>query len=184
MLKAKSEDITIRNFLQEDISPLVNYWTKNSAEFWRVRGIDKAKLYSEQEFTDYYESTLRNDGDVKTVAVILYNGTAVGVHTLTDLIENESAVFHAHLWDEKYRTIGIGFYSYIKAAEFFMNKLRLNKIIFKTPKINIGANRVKEKLEIPCLGETVFESPVLIAPMQANLYELDRELLLKIKSRM
>ena len=183
MIRAKKEDVTIRNFLQEDITPLVNYWTKNSAEFWKARGLDKSKLMSESEFTDFYLNAFRKYGDVKTVAVILYKNKAIGVHTLTDFIENESAIFHAHIWNEEHRKIGIGNYSYIKAADFFMKKLNLKKIIFKSPKINLGANRIKEKLGIPCLGDTVFESPVLFAPIQANLYELDIELLEKIKAK-
>ena len=105
------------------------------------------------------------------------------MHTLTDLVENENAVFHAHIWDEENRKLGIGFYSYLKAADFCMVKLNLKKIIFKTPKISSGANRIKEKLGIPCLGETLFESPVQFTPLEANLYELDRDLLNKLKDR-
>ena len=64
-----------------------------------------------------------------------------------------------------------------------MRKLNLKKIIFKTPIINIGANKVKEKLGIPKIGETLFESPILFAPLEANLYELDREMLKKLKEK-
>nr|BDT28266.1 GNAT family N-acetyltransferase [Bacteriovorax sp. HI3] len=183
MDKIKKDDISVRRFLFEDITPLVDYWTKSSAEYWRERGLDKSKLSSEKEFTEYYENSFKTSGGVRTIAVILFRGKPIGVHTLTDFIENESAIFHAHIWSDEYRKKGIGFYSYPAAIEFFMDTLSLKKVIFKTPLINAGANKVKEKLGIPCLGETVFESPVLIGPLEANLYEVDRELLQKIKQR-
>ena len=183
MNSTKSTDVTIRDFLPEDIIPMVKYWTQSSAEFWKVRGVAKDKLNTEGEFTERYKNAFLNNGGVKTIAVIQFFGKAIGVHSLTDLIENESAVFHAHIWDEENRKRGIGFYSYLKAAEYFMYKLNLKKIIFKTPIINIGANRIKKKLGIPKIGETIFESPILFAPLEANLYELNLELLEKIKKK-
>ena len=183
MSKTKSTDVTIRDFLPEDIIPMVNYWTQNSAEFWKVRGVDKEKLNTEGEFTERYKNAFLNNGGVKTIAVIQFFGKAIGVHSLTDLIENESAVFHAHIWDEENRKRGIGFYSYLKATEYFMVKLNLKKIIFKTPIINIGANRIKEKLGIPKIGDTIFESPILFLPLEANLYEFDRDMLKKLKEK-
>lgn len=82
-----------------------------------------------------------------------------------------------------YRSKGIGYYSYPLSMDFFMKKMNFNKIIFKTPKINIAANKIKTKLNIPCLGDTIFDATVLIKPMEANLYEVDRELLDKLLSQ-
>lgn len=48
---------------------------------------------------------------------------------------------------------------------------------------NIGANRLKEKIGIPCLGDTIFDAPILIAPLEANLYELDQDLLKALKKK-
>ena len=148
MNSTKSTDVSIRDFFPEDITTMVNYWTQSSTEFWKVRGVDKTKLSTEGEFTERYKNAFLNNGGVKTFGVILFRKKAIGVHSLTDLIENESSVFYAHIWNEENRKRGIGFYSYLKAAEYFMHKLNLKKIIFKTPIINIGANRIKEKLGI------------------------------------
>ncbi len=48
---------------------------------------------------------------------------------------------------------------------------------------NYFANRIKEKIGIPLIGETVLDDPILIAPLEVNLYELDRELLIKLKEK-
>lgn len=170
-------DVCIRDFLPEDILPCVDYWTGNSEEFWRDRGVDKSKLKSRDEFIAAYEHAFKQMGDVWFLCTIVYKDIPIGVHALTDLLEGKSGVFHAHIWDKNCRGKGIGMYSYLKAADFFMKKLKLKKIVFKTPKINVAANRIKQKIGIPCLGETTFESPILIKPLEANLYELDRPLL-------
>lgn len=109
--------------------------------------------------------------------MITYNDKAIGIHGVTHVIDGESAIMHAHIWYPEYRQKGIAYFSYPLAMDFFMIKLDLKKIIFKTPKINIGANKVKQKLQIPYLGDTVFDGPVLLKPLAANLYEVDRVLL-------
>jgi RimJ/RimL family protein N-acetyltransferase len=183
MNKILSLDIDIRDFTRQEIEPLAKYWTGSSEEFWRARGIDKSKLQSKESFTAAYEKTFAEKGDVRSISVILLQGAAIGVHTLTDIIESESAVFHAHIWDEKHRGRGIGVFSYLKAADFFMKKLNLKKIIYKTLKINKSANRIKEKIGIPCLGETILESPLFTGPLEAKLYEVDQILLAELKKR-
>ncbi len=181
--KVLPADIDVRNFTHRDIEPLVKYWTENSEEFWRARGVDKAKLKPKDEFTAVYEKALLEKDDIRNAAVIVFRGDPIGVHALTDIVENESAIFHAHIWYENYRGLGIGVFSYLKASEFFMKKLNLKKIIFKTPKINKSANRIKEKIGIPCLGDTIFEAPILIEPLKANLYEIDEKILSCLKNQ-
>lgn len=69
---------------------------------------------------------------------------------------------------------GIGVFSYLKACDYFIKNLSLQKIIFQTPKINIPALRIKEKIGIPWLGDVIFDASVLIKPLDSNLYEVDR----------
>jgi RimJ/RimL family protein N-acetyltransferase len=138
-------DLRIRALEPCDIPRVVDYWTGNSAEFWRMRGVDKAKLSSHDEFVSGYERMFREGGKVPGTAVILLRGEPVGLHTLTDIVEGESAVFHAHIWSEELRGLGLGVYSYLKAAEFFFTTLKLKKILFKTPNRNPlrGGNRFR-----------------------------------------
>ena len=178
-----SVDVSIRPFARADILPVVDYWTGNSEEFWRQRGVDKAKFKSRDEFIAGYEKSFLEKGGIPTLVTILLNGEAVGIHGVSDIVQGESAVMHAHIWREEHRHRGIGIYSYLKAAEHFFNAFDLKKIIFKTPKVNQGPNRVKEKIGIPAIGETVFDAPMMMGPVQATLYELDRELLQVLKAR-
>jgi hypothetical protein len=178
-----AKEVSVRAFQEEDILPLVEYWTGNSEEFWRQRGVDPAKLSSRETFITGYQKAFKEKGGVSTVVTILLQGKAVGVHTLTDLIPKESAVFHAHIWKEENRHRGVGIYSYLKGSEFFLKNLSLKKILFKTPKLNMAAHRIKEKIGIPPLGDTLFDAPILLSPLPATLYELSLEQIQILKKK-
>ena len=176
-------DIGIRNFNHEDIAPTVSYWTENSSEYWLKRGVDLAKVKPKEEFLAHYTEKLESSGDIPSHCTIAFKGQAIGLHALTHIAQYDHAIMHAHIWSDEHRNKGVGYYSYPLAMDFFMKKFNFNKIIFKTPKINIAANKIKEKLQIPCLGDTILEASVLIKPLEANLYEVDRNLLDQLLAR-
>lgn len=176
-------DISVRNFAFDDIAPTVSYLTENSSEYWLKRGVDLAKIKPKKEFLEHYTEKLVSDGDIPSNCTIAYKGQAIGLHSLSHIAHHDHAIMHAHIWSPEHRRKGIGYYSYPLAMDFFMKKFNFKKIIFKTPKINIAANKIKEKLQIPCLGDTIFEASVLIVPLEANLYEVDRTLLDQLLTR-
>lgn len=174
------DQITIRNFQPDDFVALVDYWTNKSAEYWASLGVDKSKMKSRDQFLDFFNQTYKKLGDVPTVSVIEFCGKAIGVHTLTELKEGVSAVMHSHIFEPEFQRKGIAYFSYPKAINYFFHKFKLQKILFKTPKLNVGANKVKQKLGIPYLGDTTFESPISLGVIPANLYEVDKDLAEKL----
>jgi RimJ/RimL family protein N-acetyltransferase len=176
-------EVTMRDINFEDLDPLATYWCESTEEFWAERGVDIAKFGSKLNFIQTQTQSLQENGDLVRVAVIEYRGQAIGVHTLTELILGESAVFHAHIWHAEFRGLGIGVISYVKALDFFMRKLKLKKIIFKTPLINLGALRIKKKLGLEPLANVVFFSPLLFCPLQARLYEVDQQLVSQLLAK-
>ena len=111
-MKITSEQIAIRNFLPNDFSALVDYWTNKSAEYWASLGVDKSKMKSREQFLDFFNETYAKLGDVPTVGVIELSGKAIGVHTLTELKEGVSAVMHSHIFEPEFQRKGISFFSY------------------------------------------------------------------------
>ncbi len=183
MPKILPSEVVIRKFLEIDIEPLASYWTEGPDEFFTSRGVNRAKMKSKLECISSYKKAFAEECGIRDICTIVFRDRAVGVHTLTHLIEETEAIFHAHIWKEEDRKIGIGEISYIKGMDFFFETLKLKKIVFKTPKINIGANRLKQKLGIPCLGETIFDVPILIRPLSSYLYEVDKLLLDQLKKK-
>lgn len=183
MEKAQLSEVSVREFRLEDLPALVDYWLNTPEEVWIARGVDKSKIPSRERHYDGYQKAFAEKGGVPNQVTVLYRGQPIGTHLLNNLIQNESGLFHAHFWDESSRGKGIAVFSYLMACDVFFKNLELKKIIFKTPKINIPPNRVKEKIGIPCIGDTVLDAPILFKPLEAKLYELDWEMLRRLKKR-
>ena len=107
--------------------------------------------------------------------IIEIDGLVIGTHGITDIKANESAVMHAHIFDANFRRAGVCSFTYPRAALVFMDQFNLPKIVFKTPLQNVGAQRVKEKLGITCIGQELIENPNIIEGTMAKVYELGRE---------
>lgn len=105
----------------------------------------------------------------------LYDGNPIGMHTMNPLIEGDYGVFHAHIWEPSLRRRGVGLHSYPKALKIFMERFKLNRILFKTPTQNVGAIRVKEKLKIRYVGEEVINFGIIKDGTLAKVFEVTRE---------
>ncbi len=166
------KNISIRKLLQSDIELICNYWFGQSPSYWTDLGVDITRLGTRENYCTKMNTDFDKSNGIQEIAIILLNGEPIGHHSLTHHIENESAIFHTHIWNSTHRKQGIATISYPKACLYFFQTLRLKKIIFKTPKINIGANRLKEKLGIKKISETIYDGPLLLKPLEANLYEI------------
>lgn len=165
--------VDIRTLEKKDIDLIVQYWFSQPTDFWLSRGVDISKIGNAQTYKENLLNIFKLKASIPSIVIIELNGKPVGHHAISHIIPNESAIFHAHIWHEKHRKRGIASVSYLKACKHFAKEFKLKKIIFKTPKINIGANRLKEKLGINKIDSTIFDSPILIRPLEANLYELN-----------
>ena len=85
-------------------------------------------------------------------------------------------MYHAHIWLPEFRKKGIGSHSYVHAMRFYFDAFNLQSIKFDTPAINAGPNRLKEKLGIEVIGESILEShPILRPGIKIIHYEMTRE---------
>jgi hypothetical protein len=112
------------------------------------------KLRSEADNKESMISLCNRSTDKMPNLVILYDNMPIGVNLFNQIIEGDSALFHAHIWNADFRKKGISSYTYPNASLIFMERFNLKKVIFKTPALNIGALRVKEKLGLMPLGKT------------------------------
>lgn len=171
--------ISIRDLSEEDIPLVLNYWFRSPPGFIESMGVDLAKLPDEEEM----EKTLRERARAHAtsspsklnVLMILHDGQPIGCHTLNPIQEGDHGVFHAHIFRADMRGRGVGMHSYPKACRVFMDRFDLPRILFKTPKQNVGAIRVKEKLGIRRIGEEAVSLGVIKDGTLAVVFELKRE---------
>jgi hypothetical protein len=176
--------VKIRDMELADILPFKNYWYRSPEAFLRGMGVDPSKMVPEEEFEASLNETITKNSTGSVCKLpfltIELDGVPVGSHSLGDVVEGETAVFHAHLWSSHVRRIGLCTYTYPRAAKVFMERFGLKELTFKTPMLNHAANRIKEKLGIRPCGEEMLTYPFMIPGQTAKVYRLSRAALASI----
>jgi RimJ/RimL family protein N-acetyltransferase len=172
------QSIRVRDFSEDDMSQLIDYWYHSPRGFIEAIGIDPKKLLPEREFEKLVLDECRSNSLLTAskshLLTITYKDKAIGGHTLFPLVEGDHGVFHAHIWKAEMRGKGIAKITYPKACLIFMDRFNLNRILFKTPIQNIGAIRVKEQLRIRYIGEEIISFGVIRDGTRAKVFELTR----------
>jgi putative acetyltransferase len=168
----------LRDFEQRDIQAFVDYWYRSAPSFIRSLGVDPEKMTPEDTFSrhlaEQVTSNLTASPSSLAMLTVELDGQPVGVHSLSELVRGRSAVFHAHLWSELARGIGLGTCTYPRAARIFMDRFELEELVFKTPRANLPANRIKEKLGLAPCGEEALTYDFMLPGVLANVYRLPR----------
>ena len=171
--------ISLRDLTEADIPLSLNYWFRSPSGFIESLSVDSTKMPTEQEMENGLRNKLVENQKLPTsklnVLTILYNQQPIGIHPINPIVENDYGVFHAHIWDPKFRRQGIAMHSYPMACRFFFDRFNLKRILFKTPKQNLGAIRVKEKLGIRVIGEEEIDFSIVKKGTIATVFELTRE---------
>jgi RimJ/RimL family protein N-acetyltransferase len=179
--RLRFEDVEVRDLGIEDLDRYIDYWHNPSNTALDALGIDRNKMYPARKMREMLSLTIANNRKLQSsqlsILAIVCGGSAVGVHELTELHIGDSAVMHAHIWNKGDRGRGIGLICYVKAMEVYFQRFSLNVIRFETPRINSGANRIKEKLGLKPQGSGVFNLPILKQPVEADTYVIRKEIL-------
>lgn len=175
--------VSIRDLTEEDVPTLLNYWYRSPPGYFENLGVDPKKMQTEAEMEASIrkrlpENRLLEKSKLGVVAILLEN-KLVGIHSLVPLVENDHAVFHAHIFKPELRGAGIGMISYPKACKLFIERFNLKRMLFKTPIKNSAAIRVKEKLGIRQIGEEVINFSVIRENTLSKVFELTYEEILK-----
>lgn len=170
------QEISVRDLSMSDIPYILRYWFHSPAGFIESIGVDANKLPSEHAL----EATLiekcqhdKQSTDPQSNAlIIICDDTPVGFHTLSPVEHGNFGIFHAHIWDHDMRNKGIAKTSYPLACAVFMQRFKLQKILFKTPQQNTGALRVKEHLGIRYVRDETVNFGIIRDGTVAKVFEL------------
>lgn len=186
--RAKFDEVELRDLERGDLDAYVEYWHRPGNRALAALGVDPRKVYPARKMREMLELNIASnaalpESRMPTVAIV-YGGRAVGVHELTNLVPGDSAVMHAHIWDESLRGRGIGAISYVKAMKLYFERFGLRTIRFETPKLNPAANRIKEKLGLRPVGSGTFDLPILSGTVETDSYAVTRDELARIEDEM
>lgn len=171
--------VKLRDFSNTDIVLFLDYIYHSPAGFMDSIAVDLNKMPSEVDMSEILRVKCGQNGGLTPSKMnwltILYNGEAIGFHSIDNIIEGDDGIFHAHLWKQDMRQLGLGGYTYPIACKIFFERFNLRRILFKTPIQNMGAIRVKEKLGIRQIGEEVIDFGAIKDNTTAKVFEITRE---------
>jgi RimJ/RimL family protein N-acetyltransferase len=181
------DDILIEDFTSSDVVLLMDYYYDSPQEQLEKMSIDRFGMVSRELFSNSIIQKIENNSTLKESKLdyvkIIYKEKSIGTHSVTEITEGQSAVFHAHIWDKSMQGKGVGRISYVKALNLFFERFNLQQMEFRTPIINIAANRVKESLGMNSLGVMDLVEPYLLDGTQANKYILTKDELTMLLSK-
>ncbi|MES2802754.1 MAG: hypothetical protein V4654_09705 [Bdellovibrionota bacterium] len=99
MKKINPDDITIQSCTVEDIAFIADYISNCSEEFVRSFGADKKKVPPKEILIENLRKNLDEHGIVKNFAIAYYKGQRIGHCNVNNIVENDSGVIHAQIWD-------------------------------------------------------------------------------------
>lgn len=190
------DDIQVREFSGDDITGFLAYWYDSDAAFLKSLGVNPAKLPQRRKMREMLELDMKRAGQAghrpSALLAIALKGVTVGVHELTHLSARaggdgqgfESGVMHAHIWRPEHRGRGIAIVSYVRAMQEYFRRFALDAVLFESPILNPGANRIKAKLGIAASGESSIHWPLLDGPVRTLRYRVARAELPRIEQRM
>jgi RimJ/RimL family protein N-acetyltransferase len=170
------DNIILTDFSEEDVDQLMKYWYDSPQTYIESLGVDREKMSARSEFSERLKSKIKQnlaerESRLHYLAIKLGHET-IGAHSLSNLKFGESASFHAHIFEERFRGIGVGKTSYPKALKIFFQRFHLKSIEFMTPTKNRAPNKLKESLGIPLVGTVVLNNHPLQNGVEANQYVL------------
>lgn len=167
------DDLSLRSFSIEDVEHVLNDWYRADPKYLEALNVDPKRMLPEDEHKKFLLEEASKNESISTYLTVLYKGKAVGIHLINQIKPKESGVFHAHLWADEFRGLGISTITYPMACKIFFERLGLKKIIFRTPVNNSGAIRIKEKLGMRFLSEEILNGAGIIKDgTQVRIFEL------------
>ena len=169
------DSVSVRPFQDSDISMVLDYWYRSGQDFISSLGVDLAKLPSENQMRE----SLSDKNKQKYFQTITYRSLAIGTHSVYPCFSGDFAVFHSHIMKPEFRRRGIGSLSYLLACKNFIETFNLQRVLFGTPNQNIGAMRIKEKLQIREIDLQLKVPSLLRDGISCRYFELTAEELSK-----
>jgi RimJ/RimL family protein N-acetyltransferase/glycosyltransferase involved in cell wall biosynthesis len=134
-------NILIRPLEIEDA--IISYKWRNDPEVWKFTGSRPDTEITEKIERDWLENTLSDQSKVRFAIIV--NGAYVGNVQLTDIISNQSAIFHIFIGDKTFWGKGVARESTYQILTFAKEVLFLESVFLEVNKENEAAIKAYEK---------------------------------------
>lgn len=138
----------VREIRKSDIELLADYWFNSDPGFLTSMGADKEKLPTKSQFIQMLtEQVDLPYKDKKSYALIWeMDGKQIGHSNVNNILYENEATVHLHLWELGYRKRGLGSEFVKKSLLYYFKNLKLNKIICEPYALNPAPNKTLKKV--------------------------------------
>ncbi len=167
--------LSIRLLREEDIMNIVSYWFDNSDANLIQMGADKTKLNSKTEFTNSLRVICNTPLDKAKFCYMIWliDNKPVGYNALKDIVKDEIATMHLHMWNAEYRGKGYGAKLFCMAALEFYKLFNLKMILCEPRASNPMPNKMLEKIGFKKWKTYITTASELSLTCEFNSYIID-----------
>ncbi|STX51496.1 ribosomal-protein-alanine acetyltransferase [Legionella busanensis] len=167
--------LSIRALKETDIPSIVNYWFENTDANFNRMGADKTKFNSKTNFVDSLKTICNASLDQVTSYYLIWliDEKAVGYSALKDIVKQQIAHIHLHMWDEKNRGKGHGAKLFCMAALEFYKIFNLKMMLCEPRSSNNMPNKMLTNIGFQKWKTYLSTSSELSLTCELNSYIID-----------
>lgn len=160
---------SIRDACHDDIAPILEYWHGSGQQHLFANGIDPEKITSREEHERFLREDFATCSDHTIIACV--DGSAVGHFALRPLVPGDWASFHAHIWHDRHRRLGV-LAEFTKLAGFaYLERFDLKRMRFTIPSQNTKLVNLCRRGGLPYIGEDTLDGGICVPGTKVSVFE-------------
>ena len=169
--------ILVREIQVTDIDYLADYWFNAKPEHFRKMGANKDKLPKKSVFKQMLAKQIKTPVESKQSYALIWeiNGQPIGHSNINNIVFEQEATMHLHIWNPHYRMKGIGTELVRQSLPFYFNAMKLKKLICEPYALNLAPNKTLEKVGFKFIKKYTTIPGSLNFEQQVNRWELSKE---------
>lgn len=170
-------EISIRPMQKEDVPFITKYFYECNDDDLDRMGVDKSKLISKDEYNRSLLQICNTPIETTTSFYLIWliDNIPVGHNALKDILRNEIAHMHLHMWNENYRGQGLGSRLFCMCSLEFFRLFNLKTILCEPSEKNIMPNKALTKIGYKKWKTYYSKSSELSLATNLNSYVIDKE---------
>lgn len=171
----------VRPYKYDDINKIVGYFIKSDDDYLMGMGADPKKLPGRPEWTDRLKieySLIRHERSYFYV-IWEVDGRAIGHCNINKIEFGDHAFLHLHIWEPKFRKLGIGSQMLKRALPLLFEHSKLDTIYCEPMADNVGPNATLTKLGFEFIKQYTTVPGWINLEQTVNRYKLSKEKLAK-----
>ncbi len=139
--------LAVREMMGSEIDVIIDYYMRATPEYLEILGVDPSRLPPPQSWRERFERELALPIEQRGWIVVIWlsDDQPVGFSTSDKITFGEQANMHLHVIDPERRNQGIGAECVRRSADFYFERLRLNRLFCEPNAFNVAPNRALQK---------------------------------------